>query len=69
VILRLISPDEEFEYVMWQDSKPPAVIIGHSHEGDQRVWVRGANSHGDNNLYYEQFGSLDVSLPGLKKVR
>lgn len=63
MILRLIGPEDVFEYDYWQTSRPPAVIS----TGD-RVWVRGGNSTADKHLYYEQLGYEVVSLDSLRKI-
>lgn len=67
--LRLISPDEEFEYIMWQDDKAPAVVIGNAEDGSQRVWVKGSSSTHDNLMYFEQRGVVELYTPSLKKVK
>lgn len=62
--LRLIGPEDEYEYDYWQDDKPPAVVTT-----EDRTWVRGSNSTVDNHMYFEQLGLAWVYPDALRKVK
>lgn len=62
--LRLIGPDAEY-HLDWPDSEEyPAVVACR-----EQVWVRGANSHGDAHLYFEQKSWELVATGELTRVR
>jgi hypothetical protein len=53
MILRLIGPEVEYRYDWYHDDDPPAVLFS---SYQNKVWVRGASSNGDNHMYFEQRG-------------
>lgn len=64
MILRLIGPNDELQYEYWQSEAAPAVVCT-----EDRVWVRGASSTIDNNMYFEQSSYVQLPLTTLYKVK
>lgn len=64
--LRLIGPEEEYEYEWPHLDHPPAVLFSGNPD---KVWVKGANSTTDNQLYFEQSGWMPVTKTQLTRVR